>query len=855
MIKRICSFALAFTMILSCFGFMSFAEDEIVKDGLEAWYDGKNNTKNGHNADSLVWEDLAGDNDITVIKDEKNYFTSDAYHLNSTKHNFPLALLDLVNGNEFTVELRLGEVKKIGGSFATFINSSENDNFALFLRHSGDYVEFKSTSNARPKVTGGMDYVTNSTLTITFKAGGKCSMYIDGILIGATNVSSKIGAKGDLFFGHMESGKTHEADYRGMRFYSRALSSDEVVQNAKADGTYDPSLVKNPYASVAQPSTNIIGDITLVEYVTSKAQLDAYKSAEFTPADAIFYLGEDLKVSNKEGNAFATLDEVFEGLDNKIIPIFYIKSNKTADGLIAYLEDKKIEDVTVMSDDKTVVKYARQKYTLLRGVIDYTEALKGKVVTQKELLDIRAECTSHLAKTAVLPAEVASRENVSYLNSRQITTWVMSEDNFSKTDALELILSEAYGIISSDPKMIYDTASEYFTKNSLVRSPGMIGHRGIPSTHPENTLEGAIAAYEAGADIIEVDIYLTIDNVIVINHDSQTTLYDKKLAVESCTLAKLKELDYNGCKLPTLEEYFKEFKGKDVMIFIEIKSQKPQIVTKMKELIEKYDVYGQCAVIAYEQTGQLPRMMEKYPEMPVGGLSSLTNSGIESTLPEITKFVGKYNTTFNPSYTGYDAEYIKESLARGITTWPYTINTPATILQFIGYGHAGITTNYVNVTGKMIKDIDIAVDNTDGQTKLYASSVTYNRTSEKESDAEFFIVEGDAATIENGVVTFTKEGSITVMAKVTKTLNGYNYSVYSSLLTLSSSNNSTPDTTVTPAITPDVTNPDDCGLTGDIPETEEPSGNKTIIFVIVGVVAVIGIVALIDVLVKKKRQR
>ena len=679
-------------------------------------------------------------------------------------------------------------------------------------------------------------------------------MYVDGILIGSTSASTKVGAIGKLFFGHTESSKTHEADYEAIRFYNKELSANEVVKNATADGNYDPSKAPTPFVSVAQPSTNIIGDITLCEFVLNKEKLVSYKDAQFVPANAIFYLSEDLKATNKEGNeSFATIDEVLEGLDGKIIPVFYIKNNKVADALVSYLEEKNIKDVTVMSDDPAVVKYARESYVYLRGVIDYSASLKGKDLTEKDLLQIRANNTANLAKVALLPADAVKNDNVDYLNSRQITTWIMADDDASEAARLAILLSEAYGVVSSDPKGFYDTAMKYFEKNSLVRVPQIIGHRGIPSTHPENTLEGAIAAYEAGADIIEIDIYLTVDKVIVINHDSKTTLYNKQLAVESCTYKVLKELDYNGCKMPTLEDFFKEFKGKDVLLFIEIKSNKPLIVTEMKSLIEEYDMYGQCAVITYESTGQLPNMMQKYPEMPVGGLSGLTNSGLSTTLPTITEFVGKYNTTFNPSYTGYNSEYIKESLARGITTWPYTINTATQILQYIGYGHAGITTNYANVTGNLIKDMQIKADKTEGilvgeAVKLGVESTNFKRETKLLENAEYVIVEGgDIAKIENGELVFSQKGTAVVMAKTTTVTNGFNYKSYSTLVSFTAGDLVAPETTQDSSDT-------------NAPESVEPtttevedndSGITLIIVACVAALVVAG--AVVAIVIKKKK--
>ena len=57
---------------------------------------------------------------------------------------------------------------------------------------------------------------------------------------------------------------------------------------------------------------------------------------------------------------------------------------------------------------------------------------------------------------------------------------------------------------------------EYFSDDAMLRKTLVIGHRGIPSIAPENTVEGAIKAYENGADILEIDVYVTKDNEVVV---------------------------------------------------------------------------------------------------------------------------------------------------------------------------------------------------------------------------------------------------------------------------------------------------------------------------------------------------
>ena len=67
-------------------------------------YSGIRNTRAGYNADAAVWEDLAGQQDITLNLNDKNYFTREGLRLNSQKHSFPQTIVNTVNGQAFTVE-------------------------------------------------------------------------------------------------------------------------------------------------------------------------------------------------------------------------------------------------------------------------------------------------------------------------------------------------------------------------------------------------------------------------------------------------------------------------------------------------------------------------------------------------------------------------------------------------------------------------------------------------------------------------------------------------------------------------------------------------------------------------------
>ncbi len=210
-------------------------EHDYVKDGLVAYYSGTQSTRDGHDKDSAKWEDLVGGHDMTITKNENNYFTDAGLKAYNAKHMFPDAVVDTINGEAFTVEILLGDFVSIGKDFNTFINSTQ-DQLALFRRNSEDVLELKTTGNGRIKIQGCLKLLQNSLITITYSQSGAARIYVNGELCGElTTAAGSLGA-GDLFIGHSDPAKTFDTTYRSIRFYNRALTAEEAMANAVVDG-------------------------------------------------------------------------------------------------------------------------------------------------------------------------------------------------------------------------------------------------------------------------------------------------------------------------------------------------------------------------------------------------------------------------------------------------------------------------------------------------------------------------------------------------------------------------------------------------------------------------------------------
>ena len=783
--KRILSALLAAVMLMTTLlaGVIvpTAAEEKpaIVTDGLVSYYKGE-----GNSADATVWKDSVGNNDLPITKDDKNYFTDEGLRLEVAMHYFPQPIVDLVNGQTFTVEITLGDFSSISTDYNTIMNST-NDNFALFRRGSNDNLEFKWAAKPaanRPMVADGLALMDNGVIAITYEVGGYVMLYVDGTLVSKVSCDTAMGA-GDLFIGHTQAQRQFSTTYKAIRFYDRALTAEEVKNNALADGA---DVIETPTekvpsnVTVAQPQTNIAGDISMVREINSKAEMDAVTSAAKLPATAIYTVNSKLELLDAEGKAFGTVADVFTAHAYKIIPAFRVADKAAADAVIQYLKNIRFYDCFLLSADPTVIKEARTTLPQVSGVIDYTETYKdAAALTEEQCLEIRRSIKTNNGTVALLPAAVCSNASVQYLYNRQVNVWAKTSAEPTEAEQYAALLSGAIGVVSDATDSLLDIACNKLPANTTTRVTLNIGHRGIPASAPENTVEGSLHAYEQGANVIELDVYLTTDGHVVVMHDGTTgRTCNKDLSVEGSTLAQLKELyvnkgyennsRYKECRIPTLKEYLEAFKDKDCQLFIEIKSGKTAIVKAVKECVDEYDMYDQCSVITFNEP-IMAAMRKDYPEMSVGALCGGYMAGLdpEEDLRSAMTFIGKYNATLNPSYGGYEANDIRAALQRGISIYPWTFRGDLnTYKSHLLWGYSGLTGDNANVFRRLARNVAYTPDSLtvepNGSVTLELDVTYYNHDVKAEAPTSVTILSGNEfVTLEGNTLTFTGMGEVT----------------------------------------------------------------------------------------------
>lgn len=578
-------------------------------------------------------------------------------------------------------------------------------------------------------------------------------------------------------------------------FLSLYIDEAEGKSFSLAADTRFTGAIYDSYAEVREVKSNLQNTPSMVTNISTKAQLDAL--SQNSPATAILTFKDGKLALDQEISLGDALASIFP----HTIPAFRVESLADAQTLMKQTAAYSLNDYFILSSQPEIITYAVEQDSKARGILDYS-ALSARNMTDADLYAIRAAANTCYARVVLLPEWMADTETVEYLRKLLVTVWLSGGEQDTDTELVQMITSGAHGIVTADTAALEACFTKYFGENTIARRTFVIGHRGIPSLAPENTIESSLLAYEKGADVIENDIYLSKDGKIVVMHDSsidRTTNGTGK--IEEMTLEQIKSYyvnkqfgnKYPDCKIPTLKEYFEAFKDTDAHIFIEIKSKKTEIIQKMYDLIKAYDMADQVTIIAFG-TDIMRECKKVCPELSLGYLVSNYSDAKDAagSLVKVNELTGDYHTTFNPNYASISQEFLTAALHRGITVWPWTLNDGDSFFTYFLSGASGVTTNYANYSGSVIRSL-----RTDSRTYTakVGEAVTpaltatrYDRTEETLDTAklEIIFIEGEnLAKVDGATVTPTEAGQITfIYSYSAKTMMRDEYRVVTQPITI-----------------------------------------------------------------------
>lgn len=225
------------------------------------------------------------------------------------------------------------------------------------------------------------------------------------------------------------------------------------------------------------------------------------------------------------------------------------------------------------------------------------------------------------------------------------------------------------------------------------------GHRGARARRPENTLPAFQYAIERGADVLEMDMAVTKDNVIVISHDPVLrrpvcTGPSESAAIRTLTLAQVREWDCGkernpafaaqepvpGTPVPTLDEVFELATRGKFGYNIETKSfpdhpeytPPPEEFARMVlEKIRQYKLEARVIVQSFDFR-TLVAMRKLAPEIRLSALTSTDSREFRAITADAA-----HAEILSPEFHLITPAKVEAAHQAGLKVVPWTVNQEA----------------------------------------------------------------------------------------------------------------------------------------------------------------------------------
>lgn len=497
-------------------------------------------------------------------------------------------------------------------------------------------------------------------------SGNRVQQFIDGHLMVDTDQAGEW-TTGDV--GFQANGTTVQFDNVKVNAYPNAL----------------PPLAKTNAFLPKEAKTNIVNPPTIISQTAAQEGVSS----------VILHTKR-----NEQGEWTvdgAPIEKALENIKGKFIPVLQVEEHVDIEDLANIMRETQTQDFQILSSNPAIVKEMRGFIKTARGALLYNKSSFNKNDMAAFVRDIHESD----AMVAVVPQKNLSPDAVHYLHSRAISVWGIGAEDVQA--AHTLIHLGVDGIVTERPAASIDALGQY-PENTLVQRPVVAAHRGVPSLAPENTMASYRKAYELGADMIETDVQMTKDGKLVIMHDStvdRTT--NGKGSVKSLSFEQIRALDagikfspeFQGEKVPAFEEFLNEFKGKDVVLLVELKAD--GIEKQVMEEIERAGMIDNVVVQSFN-ANHIRNVRSLSREVGTGYLYS---AGVPSTIDsrlkkaqQMMQYGASMNATLNASYGSLYPEFVQYMRQRGFLNMHWTFRDEDPFEQALQAGVVGPITDY-----------------------------------------------------------------------------------------------------------------------------------------------------------------
>ncbi|MGO4888208.1 glycerophosphodiester phosphodiesterase family protein [Anaerobacillus sp. MEB173] len=220
-------------------------------------------------------------------------------------------------------------------------------------------------------------------------------------------------------------------------------------------------------------------------------------------------------------------------------------------------------------------------------------------------------------------------------------------------------------------------------------------HRGDLHSAPENSISSIKAALEKGVDAVEIDVMLTSDGVVVLNHDhTLQRVAGVPARVRDMTYKEVAKLDISspfsdefiGEYIPTLEEVLNIIKEENVLLIVDLKpvdDPNGELAIKVVDLIEKYEMEEHIYIQAFEYD-LLQEVRKRNNTIKIGQILYLSAGNLSELDVDF----------YTIRQTMLSERFINNARKQNREVWVWTVNLERNIKEVLKYDIHGIIYYY-----------------------------------------------------------------------------------------------------------------------------------------------------------------
>ncbi len=228
----------------------------------------------------------------------------------------------------------------------------------------------------------------------------------------------------------------------------------------------------------------------------------------------------------------------------------------------------------------------------------------------------------------------------------------------------------------------------------------VFAHRGASATARENSVAAFLAAAEAGADWVELDVRRTADDVLVVHHDAH--LSDGRALID-VTEAELP--DY----VPNLAEALEACTGMGVNV--EIKNdpgdpdydERHMVSVAVAGLVTAYRPYDELLISSFNNDS-ITRIRALDPEIP----TALVVFDVLSVDQLIDRSTFHGHRAVNPYAAAVDRHFVEKAHAADLAVNVWTVNDPDKVAELARIGVDGVITDDPAMARRVVDESEAA---------------------------------------------------------------------------------------------------------------------------------------------------